>query len=272
MAAIRPKTPPVTLRGLHRDGALRGLTAEEARRARVARGRPDPPPGEGDERARERRVPVSRLGRLASFGGLAVGLGVGALAQVARARLSVRASPGLPAPQLDSSPLLSEANAERIVATLCRVRGAALKLGQMLSIQGGRSFLSPQLQRFMPRWQTTQVLAEELGPGWREKMSAFEEMPFAAASIGQVHLGVLRDGTEVAVKIQYPGIARSIRSDVDNLLSLLKMSVVLPEGQGGTEASRNFRCGVWGGGEGSVGASCVPLPEVAHGRDGGGGE
>lgn len=47
-----------------------------------------------------------------------------------------------------------------------------------------------------------QVLAEELGPGWREKMSAFEEMPFAAASIGQVHLGVLRDGTEVAVKIQ----------------------------------------------------------------------
>ncbi|KAF1534093.1 Atypical kinase COQ8B, mitochondrial, partial [Eudyptes schlegeli] len=102
------------------------------------------------------------------------------------------------------------------------------------------SFLSPQLQRifervrqsadFMPRWQTTQVLAEELGPGWREKMSAFEETPFAAASIGQVHLGVLRDGTEVAVKIQYPGIARSIRSDVDNLLSLLKMSVALPEG------------------------------------------
>uniref|UniRef100_A0A8B9PXN5 Coenzyme Q8B n=1 Tax=Apteryx owenii TaxID=8824 RepID=A0A8B9PXN5_APTOW len=140
---------------------------------------------------------------------------------------------------LGSSPFLSEANAERIVDTLCRVRGAALKLGQMLSIQDS-SFLSPQLQRifervrqsadFMPSWQTSQVLAEELGPAWREKMSAFEERPFAAASIGQVHLGVLRDGTEVAVKIQYPGIARSIRSDMDNLLSLLKMSVALPEG------------------------------------------
>ncbi|XP_049652547.1 atypical kinase COQ8B, mitochondrial [Accipiter gentilis] len=239
MAAILPKTPPVTLRGLHRDGALRGLTAEEARRAREARGRPDPPREKLSDRARERRVPVSRLGRLASFGGLAVGLGVGALAQVARARLSGEGKPRATGSPLDSSPLLSEANAERIVATLCRVRGAALKLGQMLSIQDA-SFLSPQLQRifervrqsadFMPRWQTTQVLEEELGPGWREKMSAFEEMPFAAASIGQVHLGVLRNGTEVAVKIQYPGIARSIRSDIDNLLSLLKMSVVLPEG------------------------------------------
>ncbi|KAM6188863.1 LOW QUALITY PROTEIN: atypical kinase COQ8B, mitochondrial-like [Sarcoramphus papa] len=220
-------------------GALQGLTAEEARRAREARSRPEPPRQKLSERARERRVPVSRLGRLASFGGLAVGLGVGALAQAARAKLSGEGKPRAAGSPLDSSPLPSEANAERIVATLCRVRGAALKLGQMLSIQDA-SFLSPQLQRifervrqsadFMPRWQTTQVLAEELGPGWREKMSAFEETPFAAASIGQVHLGVLRDGTQLAVKIQYPGIAQSIRSDVDNLLSLLKMSVALPEG------------------------------------------
>ncbi|NXX23701.1 COQ8B kinase, partial [Podargus strigoides] len=101
-----------------------------------------------------------------------------------------------------------------------------------------------------------QVLLEELGPHWREKVAAFEDTPFAAASIGQVHLGVLPDGTQMAVKIQvnpnlgqfrgpplkkkppfnpsislqYPGIARSIRSDIDNLLSLLKLSVKLPEG------------------------------------------
>ncbi|XP_054855670.1 atypical kinase COQ8B, mitochondrial isoform X4 [Eublepharis macularius] len=74
------------------------------------------------------------------------------------------------------------------------------------------------------------VLEEELGTRWREKVASFEETPFAAASIGQVHRGALRDGTEVALKIQYPGIAQSIRSDVDNLLSVLKMSVMLPEG------------------------------------------
>uniref|UniRef100_A0A8C3F9I4 Coenzyme Q8B n=1 Tax=Chrysemys picta bellii TaxID=8478 RepID=A0A8C3F9I4_CHRPI len=176
------------------------------------------------ERARERTVPASRVGRLASFGG------------------RVRKSPGLrrgvsvsllwgDGSILGSSPFLSEANAARIVDTLCKVRGAALKIGQMLSIQDN-SFLNPQLQRifarvrqsadFMPAWQTRRVLAEELGQDWREKVASFEEMPFAAASIGQVHLGVLRDGTEVAMKIQYPGIAQSIRSDVENLLALLR--------------------------------------------------
>lgn len=46
------------------------------------------------------------------------------------------------------------------------------------------------------------VLDEELGSGWREKLSSFEDKPFAAASIGQVHHGVLLDGREVAMKIQ----------------------------------------------------------------------
>lgn len=138
-----------------------------------------------------------------------------------------------------SSIFLSEANAERIVQTLCTVRGAALKVGQMLSIQDN-SFISPQLQRifervrqsadFMPRWQMQRVLEEELGRDWQAKVASLEEVPFAAASIGQVHQGVLRDGTEVAVKIQYPGVAQSIQSDIQNLLAVLKMSVAVPEG------------------------------------------
>lgn len=74
------------------------------------------------------------------------------------------------------------------------------------------------------------VLEEELGKDWQDKVASLEEVPFAAASIGQVHQGVLKDGTEVAVKIQYPGVAESIQSDVQNLLALLKMSVGLPEG------------------------------------------
>ncbi|EGW06415.1 Uncharacterized aarF domain-containing protein kinase 4 [Cricetulus griseus] len=172
--------------------------------------------------------------------GLAVGLGLGALAEVTKKSLpGGRLQHEGSSSGLGSSPFLSEANAERIVQTLCTVRGAALKIGQMLSIQDN-SFISPQLQRifervrqsadFMPRWQMLRVLEEELGKDWQDKVASLEEVPFAAASIGQVHKEMLKDGTEVAVKIQYPSVAQSIQSDVQNLLGLLKMSVGLPEG------------------------------------------
>ncbi|KAM8952296.1 atypical kinase COQ8B, mitochondrial [Pelodytes ibericus] len=224
----------------------RGLTAEELKRMRDSKPQNDREDcGKAkrqklSDRARERKVPASRVGRLANFGGLAVSLGIGALTEVARQSLSREEKQNAGNSSiLETNPFLSEANAERIVDTLCKVRGAALKIGQMLSIQDN-SFMSPQLQRifervrqsadFMPSWQMTKVLEEELGSGWREKLESFEERPFAAASIGQVHLARLPDGREVAMKIQYPGIAQSINSDVENLLSLLKMSVVIPEG------------------------------------------
>ncbi|XP_014443563.1 atypical kinase COQ8B, mitochondrial isoform X3 [Tupaia chinensis] len=222
---------------IHQDGPGRGLGEDDIRRAREARLRKPPRPQLSD-RSRERKVPASRISRLANFGGLAVGLGLGALAEVAKKSLQGgHQSEG--SSRLGSSPFLSEANAERIVQTLCTVRGAALKVGQMLSIQDN-SFISPQLQRifervrqsadFMPRWQMLRVLEEELGKDWQAKVASLEEVPFAAASIGQVHQGMLRDGTEVAVKIQYPGVAQSIHSDVQNLLAVLKMSTALPEG------------------------------------------
>uniref|UniRef100_A0A4W6EV04 Atypical kinase COQ8A, mitochondrial n=1 Tax=Lates calcarifer TaxID=8187 RepID=A0A4W6EV04_LATCA len=188
------------------------------------------------ERARERKVPVTRLSRLANFGGLAVGLGIGALAEVAKK--TIRHGENKKA-VLDSSPFLSEANAERIVRTLCKVRGAALKLGQMLSIQDD-AFINPQLAKifervrqsadFMPIKQMTKALNSDLGPNWRDKLESFEERPFAAASIGQVHLARMKDGREVAMKIQYPGVAQSINSDVNNLMTVLNMSNALPEG------------------------------------------
>ncbi|XP_068601981.1 atypical kinase COQ8B, mitochondrial [Brachionichthys hirsutus] len=189
------------------------------------------------DRAKERKVPATRISRLVNFGGLAVGLGLGTIAEMAKQSLGGKQK-GDGGALLDS-PLLSEANAERIVSTLCKVRGAALKIGQMFSLQDN-SFINPQLQKifervrqsadFMPPWQMNKVLEEQLGPGWREKLSSFEDRPFAAASIGQVHRGVLKDGREVALKIQYPGVAESIHSDINNLMSILKMSFVLPEG------------------------------------------
>uniref|UniRef100_A0A8C9VIE6 Atypical kinase COQ8A, mitochondrial n=1 Tax=Scleropages formosus TaxID=113540 RepID=A0A8C9VIE6_SCLFO len=191
------------------------------------------------ERSRERKVPVTRLGRLANFGGLAVGLGIGALAEVAKKSLRSEERNGDKKSVLDSSPFLSEANAERIVRTLCKVRGAALKLGQMLSIQDD-AFINPQLAKifervrqsadFMPIKQMMVTLNSDLGPHWRDKLDFFEERPFAAASIGQVHLARMKDGREVAMKIQYPGVAQSINSDVNNLMTVLNMSNALPEG------------------------------------------
>uniref|UniRef100_A0A674CNF8 Coenzyme Q8B n=1 Tax=Salmo trutta TaxID=8032 RepID=A0A674CNF8_SALTR len=195
------------------DSVVARLTPEDIKKARESKQALSRPivKQKLSDRARERKVPATRISRLVNFG-------EGAL--------------------LDS-PLLSEANAERIVDTLCKVRGAALKIGQMLSIQDN-SFINPQLQKifervrqsadFMPAWQMNKVLEEELGAGWREKLSSFADKPFAAASIGQVHHGMLQDGREVAMKIQYPGVAESIHSDINNLMSVLKMSIVLPDG------------------------------------------
>uniref|UniRef100_UPI003AAAA11F atypical kinase COQ8B, mitochondrial n=1 Tax=Centroberyx gerrardi TaxID=166262 RepID=UPI003AAAA11F len=220
------------------DTVVARLTPEDIKKAREAKQALVKPVRQKlSDRARERKVPATRISRLVNFGGLAVGLGLGAIAEVAKQSLGGK-RPGEVGALLDS-PLLSEANAERIVNTLCKVRGAALKIGQMLSIQDN-SFINPQLQKifervrqsadFMPIWQMNKVLEEELGPGWREKLSSYEDKPFAAASIGQVHHGVLHDGREIAMKIQYPGVAESIHSDINNLMSVLKMSVVLPEG------------------------------------------
>uniref|UniRef100_W5KJT6 Coenzyme Q8B n=1 Tax=Astyanax mexicanus TaxID=7994 RepID=W5KJT6_ASTMX len=221
----------------HHDSVTARLSPEDIRKARETKKTIVRPARQKlSERARERKVPATQISRLANFGGLAVSLGLGAIAEAAKQSFNGKRSDS--GAVLDS-PLLSEANAERIVDTLCKVRGAALKLGQMLSIQDN-SFINPQLQKifervrqsadFMPAWQLNKVLEEELGSGWREKLSSFEEKPFAAASIGQVHHGVLHDGREVAIKIQYPGVAESIKSDINNLMSVLKLSVVLPEG------------------------------------------
>ncbi|MCJ8750057.1 hypothetical protein PDJAM_G00194950 [Pangasius djambal] len=228
-------------RSYHQDhSSVGGLTAKDINKAREAKRSISKPHKQMlSERAREQKVPVTRLGRLANFGGLAVGLGIGALAEVAKKSLRSEEKNGDKKAVLDSSPFLSEANAERIVRTLCKVRGAALKLGQMLSIQDD-AFINPHLSKifervrqsadFMPIKQMMKALNNDLGPNWRDKLEMFEERPFAAASIGQVHLARMKDGREVAMKIQYPGVAQSINSDVNNLMTVLSMSNALPEG------------------------------------------
>lgn len=140
----------------------------------------------------------------------------------------------------EGSVLLSGANMERMVAKLSRMRGAALKLGQMMSFQDSKTMpaqLQQVLQRvqdsadYMPAWQRDRVLVSNFGENWRDLFGEFEETPIAAASIGQVHRATLKsNGKRVAVKIQFPGVADSINSDLDNLSILLTATKLLPRG------------------------------------------
>ncbi len=137
----------------------------------------------------------------------------------------------------DSSLLLSSANVERLVDTLADLRGAAMKLGQLLSLQGSE-LLPPRLQEilstlqdqahFMPEDQLRRVLARQLGADWEEKFAEFDFEPLAAASIGQVHGAEATDGRDVVVKLQYPGVEKSIDSDVDNLAMTLRLLRLVP--------------------------------------------
>ncbi|KAJ2954010.1 hypothetical protein O0L34_g2223 [Tuta absoluta] len=186
--------------------------------------------------SKARVVPSSRIGRMFSFGTLAAGLGVGTVAQYTRNTLQNITGR---TEEHESHAFMSPANAERIVDTLCKVRGAALKLGQLLSIQD-ETVISPELQRifervrqsadFMPAWQVEKVLVAQLGADWKTRVQYFEEKPFAAASIGQVHLVRLLNGQEVAMKVQYPGVAKGINSDIDNLVGVMKVWNIFPKG------------------------------------------
>lgn len=187
-------------------------------------------------RPRERRVPSTPLSRALGFAGLGAGLAWGTL-QESTKRL-IFGSPTSNDNQHALSPYLSEKNAERLALALCRMRGAALKLGQMLSIQDESIVPAPILAALdivrqgadvMPRSQLNKVLDTELGPDWSTKLKSFDYEPMAAASIGQVHRAVTKDDMEVAVKIQYPGVADSIESDIENVKLLLSYTNLIPE-------------------------------------------
>lgn len=182
--------------------------------------------------SRYRKVPSARLSRLASFGQLAGGIAGGMLAEGAR-RLASGERPRM------TDLLLTPANALRLTEQLSRLRGAAMKLGQMISLDAG-DLLPAELTtimarlrdaaHYMPPAQLNQVLSGEWGRDWRQRFASFDATPIAAASIGQVHRAMLPDGRALAIKVQYPGIAASIDADVDNVATLLRMSGLLPAG------------------------------------------
>ena len=132
-----------------------------------------------------------------------------------------------------ASVFLSGARAKKLASRLSQMRGAAMKLGQLLSLESD-DMLPPEFAEAlavlratadaMPASQVRRALGRNYGKGWQERFREFDFDPIAAASIGQVHAAEAADGRQLALKIQYPGIARSIDSDVNNLASLLRMT------------------------------------------------
>jgi predicted unusual protein kinase regulating ubiquinone biosynthesis (AarF/ABC1/UbiB family) len=172
------------------------------------------------------------MSRLALFGGMASGVLGGMLVdgalQVARGR---RPSA--------SDLLLTPGNALRVTHQLAHLRGAAMKVGQLISMDAGELLpteLTGILGRLredahpMPAAQLNATLKQQWGADWRSRFAQFSATPMAAASIGQVHRARTLDGRELAIKIQYPGVRESIDSDVDNVGTLLRLSGLLPKG------------------------------------------
>ncbi|ABV95926.1 ABC-1 domain protein (plasmid) [Dinoroseobacter shibae DFL 12 = DSM 16493] len=176
-------------------------------------------------------VPNSRAGRMARLGGMAAGVAGNMAFEGGRQLLSGQR------PRMEDL-LLTPGNAARITAQLAQMRGAAMKVGQLLSLEGG-DFLPPELAEilghlradahFMPPKQLDSVLKRHFGPGYRGRFAKFDVRPVAAASIGQVHRAVTKDGRDVALKVQYPGVRESIDSDVRNVGSLLRLSGLVPK-------------------------------------------
>lgn len=179
---------------------------------------------------RKSRVPATRLGRFMRLGWTAGELAVGGLTEGVRRVTGVDPSDAV-------NIFLTAANAEKLAKRLSGMRGAAMKMGQMLSMEGA-DILPPQFADAlailrdsadtMPDSQIRRVMGREYGKGWEAKFASFDFKPVAAASIGQVHRALSRDGRDLALKIQYPGVAKSINSDVDNLAMFLRMARLLP--------------------------------------------
>jgi predicted unusual protein kinase regulating ubiquinone biosynthesis (AarF/ABC1/UbiB family) len=159
---------------------------------------------------------------------MAVGIGMRGMLEMMRARgdapTRVRLSP--------------EAT-QRLTERLARMRGAVMKMGQMMSMDGSDIF-TPEVAEIMatlrdraepmPLGQLAQVLDAELGADWSRRFKRFDFKPIAAASIGQVHRAETHDGRQLALKIQFPGVRQSIDSDLDNMQFLSRTLGLMPKG------------------------------------------
>ena len=178
------------------------------------------------------RVPAGRFERLLRIGTMAADVAAGAAVEQTKAWLG-GAARDLP------SAVAAGINPDRLARELSRLRGAAMKLGQLMSMEGDDFLPAPLVEALgklqadgnrMSDRQLEGVLEEAWGRDWQNLFQRFDMQPMAAASIGQVHRATAQDGRDLAVKVQFPGVARSIDSDVDNLGALLRIARLIPAG------------------------------------------
>lgn len=174
---------------------------------------------------------TSRLGRGARLGGL--------VARHTLRRVRVKAG-SIVVTESRRAQLLDRSNermARDFVAVLANMRGAAMKIGQLLSVidlgivdADSREYFQRRLSRLqgsinaMPFETMRPVIETDLGAPVEQLFAKFDEEAFAAASIGQVYRAVTRDGRDVAVKVQYPGVRTAVRADLKNLALFLRMA------------------------------------------------
>lgn len=136
---------------------------------------------------------------------------------------------------------IQEKTAEQLFKVLGELKGGAMKFGQALSVFEAalpEEFAKPYRETLtklqeaappLPAKVVHKVLAKELGEDWRDNFLSFEDQATASASIGQVHRAIWKDGRDVAVKIQYPGAADALVSDLNQIQRFSKIfGLVLP--------------------------------------------
>ncbi|WP_045382105.1 ABC1 kinase family protein [Vibrio campbellii] len=181
--------------------------------------------------AKERSLPTHRISRFSKFASLATRVAGNVIAEGTK-----QIAKGNKPKAKDL--LLTPQNISRLTDQLAHLRGAAMKLGQMLSMDAG-DVLEPELADIlsrlrsnadpMPAKQLNGVMENALGTNWKTEFLSFNFKPIASASIGQVHQAYSDAGDNLAVKVQYPGVRKSIDSDVDNVGTLLKVVGLIPE-------------------------------------------
>lgn len=169
-----------------------------------------------------RKVPVGSLIRLWTLGSMQAKIVIGYLAYAIRSKFMNDSN---------KQRLLNETNlaaAIKLFGTMGYMRGAIMKVGQILGnlptilpqefadVLGALHFEAPPMHYSMIR----EVFLDELGKEPEDVFASFDKKAFAAASLGQVHRARLKTGEEVAVKIQYPNMMRTIQSDMRNLRAL----------------------------------------------------